>query len=43
MSWLTQLFFRGRKYRELSASIREHLEEKIASDFGRLRNGRWTV
>ena len=30
MSWLTQLFFRGRKYRELSASIREHLEEKIA-------------
>ena len=30
MSWLTQLFFRGRKYRELSASIREHLEERIA-------------
>ena len=30
MSWLTQLFFRGRKYLELSASIREHLEEKIA-------------
>jgi predicted permease len=30
MRWLRQLFFRGRYYRELSASIEEHLEEKVA-------------
>lgn len=30
MSWLGQLFSRGRRYEELSESIREHLGEKIA-------------
>jgi putative ABC transport system permease protein len=30
MSWLGQLFSRRRRYNELSESIREHLEEKIA-------------
>ena len=30
MNWLTQLFTRRRRYDELSESIREHLEEKIA-------------
>ena len=30
MSWLKQLFTRRRRYDELSESIREHLEEKIA-------------
>src|SRR5215472_7213746 len=30
MGWLRQLFFRRRRYDELSASIHEHLEEKIA-------------
>jgi predicted permease len=30
MSWLGQLFSRRRRYDELSESIREHLEEKIA-------------
>jgi putative ABC transport system permease protein len=30
MNWLTQLFTRRRRYEELSATIREHLEEKIA-------------
>src|ERR1700728_3076862 len=30
MHWLTQLFTRSRQYDELSATIREHLEEKIA-------------
>jgi predicted permease len=30
MGWLHQLFSRRRHYRELSESIREHLEEKIA-------------
>jgi hypothetical protein len=30
MQWLKQLFSRRRRYEELSATIREHLEEKIA-------------
>ena len=30
MSWLGQLFSRRHRYDELSESIREHLEEKIA-------------
>jgi hypothetical protein len=30
MSWLQQLMFSRRRYDELSASIREHLDEKIA-------------
>ena len=30
MGWLRQLFTRRRRYNELSESIREHLEEKIA-------------
>jgi predicted permease len=30
MGWLQQLFSRRRRYDELSASIREHLDEKIA-------------
>lgn len=30
MQWLTQLFTRRRRFEELSESIREHLEEKIA-------------
>jgi predicted permease len=30
MRWLTQLFARRRRYDELSASIREHLDERIA-------------
>jgi putative ABC transport system permease protein len=30
MGWLRQLFARRRRYKELSESIREHLEEKIA-------------
>src|ERR1700758_3636938 len=30
MQWLKQLFTRRRRYSELSESIREHLEEKIA-------------
>jgi predicted permease len=30
MHWLNQLFSRRRRYNELSASIREHLDEKIA-------------
>ena len=30
MNWLRQLFSRHRHYDELSQSIREHLEEKIA-------------
>ena len=30
MKWLTQLFTRRRRYEELSESIREHLDEKIA-------------
>jgi hypothetical protein len=30
MNWLTQLFGRRRRYEELSATIREHLDEKIA-------------
>ena len=30
MTWLKQLFTRDRRYDELSASIREHLDEKIA-------------
>jgi hypothetical protein len=30
MNWLKQLFSRRRRYDELSASIREHLDEKIA-------------
>jgi putative ABC transport system permease protein len=30
MSWLGQLFSRRRRYDELSESIREHLEEKVA-------------
>ena len=30
MTWLKQLFSRGRRYKELSESIHEHLEEKIA-------------
>ena len=31
MSWLRQLFSRHRRYDELSQSIREHLEEKVAA------------
>ena len=30
MRWLTQLFTRRRRYQEISESLREHLEEKIA-------------
>jgi hypothetical protein len=30
MNWLKQLHSRGRRYQELSESIREHLDEKIA-------------
>jgi hypothetical protein len=30
MNWLIQLFTRRRRYNELSESIREHLEEKLA-------------
>ncbi|MHB1856612.1 MAG: ABC transporter permease [Acidobacteriaceae bacterium] len=30
MSWLKQLFIRRRRYNELSETIREHLDEKIA-------------
>jgi predicted permease len=30
MSWLRQLFIRRRRYSELSESIREHLDEKVA-------------
>jgi hypothetical protein len=30
MNWLEQLFSRRRRYDELSESIREHLDEKIA-------------
>ena len=30
MNWLRQLFSRRRRYGELSESIREHLDEKIA-------------
>ena len=30
MKWIKQLFFRRRRYDELSESIREHLDEKIA-------------
>lgn len=30
MNWLAQLFSRRRRYDELSESIREHLDEKIA-------------
>src|ERR1700723_337301 len=30
MNWFTQLFTRRRRYDELSETIREHLEEKIA-------------
>jgi hypothetical protein len=30
MNWLKQLFIRHRRHDELSASIREHLDEKIA-------------
>jgi putative ABC transport system permease protein len=39
MAWLQQLFTRRRHYEELSASIREHLEEKIADlmDGGRTK------
>jgi hypothetical protein len=29
MQWLKQIFSRKRRYDELAASIREHLEEKI--------------
>jgi hypothetical protein len=41
MNWLTQLFTRRRRYDELSESIREHLEEKIADlmDNGSYRSG----
>jgi hypothetical protein len=40
MRWLTQLFTRRRRYDELSESIREHIEEKIANrmDRGLTRN-----
>src|SRR5438128_942788 len=39
MGWLRQLFTRRRRYNELSESIREHLEEKIAdlTDRGKTR------
>jgi putative ABC transport system permease protein len=30
MGWLGQLLSRGRRYHEVSESIREHLDEKIA-------------
>ena len=30
MGWISQLFSRRRRYDELSQSIREHLDEKIA-------------
>jgi hypothetical protein len=30
MNWLKRLFTRNRRYDELSATIHEHLEEKIA-------------
>src|SRR5579871_2821253 len=30
MGWFRSLFFRRRRYQELSESIREHLDEKIA-------------
>ena len=30
MNWLRQLYTRSRRYNELSESIREHLDEKIA-------------
>ena len=30
MGWLRKLFSRSRHYEELSESIREHLDEKIA-------------
>ena len=30
MNWLMQMFSRRRRYDELSESIREHLDEKIA-------------
>ena len=38
MNWFRQLFTRRRRYNELSESIREHLDEKIAdlSRIGRL-------
>ena len=41
MNWLTQLFTRRHRYDELSESIREHLEEKIADlmDNGSYRSG----
>jgi macrolide transport system ATP-binding/permease protein len=41
MSWLRQLFTRRRRYAELSESIQEHLEEKIADlmDGGMSRAG----
>jgi hypothetical protein len=41
MNWLKQLFTRHRHYDELSESIREHLEEKIADlmDNGSHRSG----
>jgi len=40
MSWLKQMFTRHRRYDELSESIREHLDEKIADlmDRGMTRN-----
>ena len=39
MNWLRQLFSRRRRYDELSESIREHLDEKIADlmDRGMMR------
>lgn len=39
MRWLKQLFIRSRRYEELSESIREHLDEKIAdlTDGGMVR------
>ena len=45
MQWLKQLFTRRRRYDELSESIREHLEEKIADlmDDGMTRAGGRTV
>ena len=33
MNWLKQLFSRPRRYDELSESIREYLEEKIATSW----------
>jgi putative ABC transport system permease protein len=40
MNWLKHLFSRSRHYNELSESIREHLDEKIADlmDGGMKRN-----